>query len=140
MTITAKDALAEVRTMLVKYDGCRELYRWGEVRELLNTYCGYTIADEEVLLLKIAGAWWFISDIGLRMLIPREQYDAMGFPHDYIIDRDAKGNPISRTEQVARCGNAVCPQVAEALVRANLPELCTAKASDMRELMKVMTS
>lgn len=140
MTITSKDALAEVRTMLVKYDGCRELYRWGEVRELLNTYCGYNIGADEVLLIKIAGAWWFISDIGLRMLIPREQYDAMGFPHDYIIDRDVKGNPITRTEQVARCGNAVCPQVAEALVRANLPELCTARAADMSELLELMTS
>lgn len=140
MTITSKDALAEVRTMLVKYDAGRELYRWGEVRELLNTYCGYNIGADEVLLIKIAGAWWFISDIGLRMLIPREQYDAMGFPHDYIIDRDVKGNPISRTEQVARCGNAVCPQVAEALVRANLPELCTARAADMSELLELMTS
>ena len=36
--------------------------------------------------------------------------------------------------------NAVCPQVAEALVRANLPELCTVTVFDMRELMKVMTS
>lgn len=26
---------------------------------------------------------------------------------------------------VARCGNAVCPPIPTALVRANLPELCT---------------
>ena len=140
MTITSKDALAEIRTMLVKYDGKTNLHHWGEVRELLNEYCGYSIKDDEILLINILGIWWFISDIGLRMLIPREQYDAMGFPHDYIIDKDAYGNPITRTDQVARCGNAVCPQVAEALVRANLPELCPAKIKDMDELFKVMTS
>ena len=73
--------------------------------------------------------------IGLRMLSPRELYDAMGFPHDYIIDRDADGNPITRANQVARCGNAVCPAVAEAMVRANLPECCKRKFNSMEELM-----
>lgn len=29
-----------------------------------------------------------------------------------------------KTKQVARCGNAVPPPFAEALVKANLPELC----------------
>lgn len=138
MTITSKDALAEVRTMLVKYDGKQDLHRWGEVRELLNTYCGYEIKNDEVLLINILGIWWFISDIGLRMLIPREQYDGMGFPHDYIIDRDVDGNIISRADQVARCGNAVCPAVAEALVRANLPECCTRKVDSMQDLHDVM--
>ena len=74
------------------------------------------------------------------MLTPRELYDAMGFPHDYIIDRDVNGNAISRADQVARCGNAVCPAVAEALVRANLPECCKKKIVDMQELHNVMTS
>lgn len=138
MTITSKDALAEVRTMLVKYDGKQDLHRWGEVRELLNAYCGYDIKDDEVLLINIIGIWWFISDIGLRMLIPREQYDGMGFPHDYIIDKDVEGNPITRADQVARCGNAVCPAVAEALVRANLPECCTLKVGSMQDLHDIM--
>lgn len=29
-----------------------------------------------------------------------------------------------KSEQVPRCGNAVCPPIPTALVRANLPELC----------------
>lgn len=29
-----------------------------------------------------------------------------------------------KAEQAARCGNAVCPQIPTALVRANLPEFC----------------
>ncbi|WES88802.1 DNA cytosine methyltransferase [Dickeya fangzhongdai] len=67
---------------------------------------------------------YVIVDICMRMLEPRELYNANGFPPDYIIDRDADGNVISKADQVARCGNAVCPPVARALVRANLPEYC----------------
>ena len=107
---------------------------------MLNQYCDYQIGEDEILLLNIGLLWYFISDIGLRMLIPRELYDAMGFPHDYIIDRDVNGNAITRADQVARCGNAVCPAVAEALVRANLPECCKKKIADMAELHAEMVS
>lgn len=141
MTVTARDGqFADVRTTIVKWDGQTDLGYWSEVRKMLNQYCGYNLADDEILLLNIRGIWYFISDIGLRMLTPRELYDAMGFPHDYIIDRDVNGNPITRADQVARCGNAVCPAVAEALVRANLPEYCKKKISDMAQLHNVMTS
>ena len=54
------------------------------------------------------------------------------------IDRDYKGNAYSRTKQVARCGNAVPPPFAEALVRVNLPEMCGAKISTMKELKEVI--
>lgn len=141
MTVTARDGqFADVRATVVKWDGQTDLGYWNEVRKMLNMYCGYNLAEDEILLLNIRGAWYFISDIGLRMLIPRELYDAMGFPHDYIIDKDVNGNAITRADQVARCGNAVCPAVAEALVRANLPEHCKKKISDMAHLHNVMTS
>ena len=141
MTVTARDGqFADVRTTIVKWDGQTDLGYWSDVRKMLNQYCGYNLADDEILLLNIRGIWYFISDIGLRMLTPRELYDAMGFPHDYIIDKDINGNPITRADQVARCGNAVCPAVAEALVRANLPECCKKRISDMAELHDVMTS
>ena len=141
MTVTARDGqFADVRTTIVKWDGQTDLGYWSEVRKMLNQYCGYNLADDELLLLNIGGIWYFISDIGLRMLTPRELYDAMGFPHDYIIDKDINGNPITRADQVARCGNAVCPAVAEALVRANLPECCKKRITDMAELHDVMTS
>lgn len=45
----------------------------------------------------------------------------------YIIDNDYTGKSYSRSEQVRRCGNAVCPPIPAALVRANLPELCVAE-------------
>lgn len=140
MTVTACDGqFADVRTTIVKWDGQTDLGYWNEVRKMLNQYCGYNLAEDEILLLNIRGIWYFISDIGLRMLTPRELYDAMGFPHDYIIDRDVNGNPITRADQVARCGNAVCPHVAEALVRANLPGYCKRKFNDMEELYDAMS-
>lgn len=141
MTVTARDGqFADIRTTVVKWDGQTDLGYWNEVRKMLNQYCGYDLAEDEILLINIRGIWYFISDIGLRMLTPRELYDAMGFPHDYIIDRDVQGNPITRADQVARCGNAVCPAVAEALTRANLPEYCKRKITDMAELHDVMVS
>ena len=105
------------------------LHHWNEVRELLNAYCGYAIAEDEILLLDVNGTLYFISDIGLRMLTPRELYAANGFPPDYIIDRDYMGNPYPKNEQVARCGNAVCPPMAAAVARANFPEY-VAKVGD----------
>ena len=90
-----------------------------EIRALLNRYCGYHLGDDEILLLIIDGAAFYIRDILLRMLSPRELYLAMGFPPDYIIDRDYMGNAYTKNKQVARCGNAVCPPMAEAVIRAN---------------------
>lgn len=95
---------------------------WPEIRALLNKYCGYTLADDEILLLRIGGAWYFLSGITMRMLTPKELYAAMGFPPDYIIEHDYTGKPYPKSAQVARCGNAVCPQMASAIVRANFPE------------------
>lgn len=116
-------------TLLCKAGPDENLYRWPLIRELLNRYCGYKLADDDLLLLSIGGTLYFIADIGLRMLSPRELYNAMGFPPDYIIDRDYMGNPYPKNEQVARCGNAVCPPMAAAVARANFPEY-VAKVGD----------
>ena len=114
-----------VTTEARKAEPGAELHNWPKIRGLLNIYCGYALADDEVLLLELGGAWYFIADIGLRMLIPRELYCANGFPDDYIIDRDYTGREYPKSKQIARCGNAVPPPFAEALVRANLPEWCS---------------
>lgn len=78
-------------------------------------------------LVTIEGVDYQIVDIGLRMLEPRELYGCQGFPDDYIIDHDYTGKTYPRSEQVRRCGNAVCPPIPAALVKANLPELCVAE-------------
>lgn len=126
---------AVCRAHLAKIRSGDDLGHWPEIRALLNEFCGYTLAEDEVLLLEISGALYYIADIGLRMLSPRELYNAMGFPPDYIIDRDYEGNEYKKSAQVARCGNAVCPPVASALVRANLPEWCGVTITTMAQLM-----
>lgn len=78
-------------------------------------------------LVTINGTDYKIVDIGLRMLEPKELYGCQGFPDDYIIDHDYTGKTYPRSEQVRRCGNAVCPPIPAALVKANLPELCVAE-------------
>lgn len=138
-TITASAGeFAACHTYLAKASGA-DLMHWPEIRELLNEHCGYSLADDEVLLLEIDGVYYFIGDILLRMLTPRELYNAMGFPVDYIIDHDYRGNVYGKTKQVARCGNAVCPPMATALVRANLPEWCGGKRIEtMKELERAV--
>lgn len=126
---------AVCRAHLAKIRSGDDLGHWPEIRALLNEFCGYTLAEDEVLLLEIGGALYYIADIGLRMLSPRELYNAMGFPPDYIIDHDYLGNEYKKSAQVARCGNAVCPPVASALVRANLPEWCNITITTMAQLM-----
>lgn len=94
--------------------------RADEVQAFLREYCGADCHG----LVTIAGVVYRIVDIGMRMLQPAELYRAQGFPEWYIIDQDYRGVKYAKDKQVARCGNAVPPPFAEALVRANLPELC----------------
>jgi len=133
-TITASAGeFAECRAVLAKAEPGRDLGRWPQIRELLNKYCGYDLKDDEVILLIIRGMAYYIADITLRMLTPRELYNAMGFPVDYIIERDYMGNAYGKNKQVARCGNAVCPPMAEAMVRANFPEWDRGKIDTMAQ-------
>jgi len=120
-TITAGGQhVGEVKTTLAidDYDEARAQ----QVLEFLREYCG----EDSTGLVGIDGVTYRIVDIGMRMLQPAELYRAQGFPEWYIIDRDYRGVKYAKDKQVARCGNAVPPPFAEALVRANLPELCHA--------------
>ena len=121
-TQTAGGVFGCCKAVLCKIGTSERLHYWPQIRDLLNRYCGYALGTDDLLLLSIGGAPYYIADIGLRMLSPRELYNAMGFPPDYIIDHDAAGKPYPKTQQVARCGNAVCPPMAAAVVAANLPE------------------
>lgn len=120
-TITAGDGhFGEVRAFLVKYYG----QGTGQsVKDPLDT----VTSRDRFGLVTIKGVDYQIVDIGLRMLEPRELYGCQGFPDDYIIDHDYTGKTYPRSEQVRRCGNAVCPPIPAALVKANLPEMCVAK-------------
>lgn len=73
-----------------------------------------------------------------KKLTPRELYRANGFPDDYKIDKDYTGKEYGKTKQVARCGNAVPPPFATALVRANLPEWCGTTITTMAQLERLV--
>ncbi len=121
-TITADGQhVGEVETTLAveHYDEQRAQ----QVLTFLKEYCG----ADSTGLVDIGGVAYRIVDIGMRMLQPHELYRAQGFPEWYIIDQDYRGVKYAKDKQVARCGNAVPPPFAEALMRANLPEMCLQK-------------
>ncbi|MDL4470740.1 DNA cytosine methyltransferase [Citrobacter braakii] len=121
-TITAGGQhVGEVKTTLAA-DGYDE-YRAQQTLAFLQEYCGEDCDG----LVTVDGITYRIVDIGMRMLQPHELYRAQGFPEWYIIDQDYRGKKYAKDKQVARCGNAVPPPFAEALVRANLPELCVSR-------------
>lgn len=118
-TMTARsNHFGEVRAFLVKYYGS------GDNAVSCEKPAPTITVKDRMGLVTVRGQDYKIVDIGLRMLTPRELFDAQGFPSDYIIDVDADGKSYPKSEQVARCGNAVCPPIPTALVRANLPEMC----------------
>jgi len=88
--------------------------------------------DREFVTVEISGETFVIIDIGMRMLTPRELYNAQGFPSDYVINgawnyqADGAGpvwREFSKSVQVSCVGNSVSPPVAQALVAANCSHL-----------------
>lgn len=137
-TITTSGAhFAYTKVYVKKYAAGSNLGYWSRVRELLNTYTDWNLADNEILVFNINGTEYFISDIGLRMLQPNELYQAQGFPDDYIIETDCSGKAYPKSKQIARCGNAVPPPFAKALVMANCPWLCDKHCNNMTEFSSV---
>lgn len=127
-TITAQSGhFAEVRAMLIKYYGVG-------VGQPVDKPLDTITAKDRFGLVTVSGVDYQIVDIGLRMLTPRELYNAQGFPPDYEIEVDCYGNAYPKKEQVARCGNAVPPAFATALARANWPEACGIDIKTMAQL------
>ena len=116
-TITTKDHHGVVYAYLIKY------YSGVKVSAVDMPLDTLTTMDRFAIVTVHKEDYW-IKDIFMRFLTPREMFKATGFPDDYIIEHDDEGKPYPRTQQVAKCGNAVTPPVATAMVRANLPEYC----------------
>ena len=144
-TITTKDHNHLCTTHLIKFKGdnqgspitepvptiCADDTHLGEIRAFLLKYYG-TSTDGQSLnkpldtittkdrfgIVMIKNQPYEIVDIGLRMLAAHELYAAQGFPRDYDI------SGMTKTQQVAKCGNSVSPVIPKALVEANLPEMC----------------
>jgi DNA (cytosine-5)-methyltransferase 1 len=87
--------------------------------------------EREFVTVTIDGTEFVIVDVGMRMLTPRELFNAQGFPSDYVIEgvwvEDDEGEwtfeAFTKDQQVSCCGNSVCPDVAEALVRETCKHL-----------------
>ncbi|WP_166538144.1 MULTISPECIES: DNA cytosine methyltransferase [unclassified Vibrio] len=114
--------LGEVRAFLIKYYGT-------SFAEGCDTPIGTVTTKDRFGLVTVHGEQYQIVDIGMRMLEPHELFAAQGFPSEYKITHNSQGKKISKASQVARCGNAVCPPVAQALVEANLQPLSKQKAA-----------
>lgn len=108
--------VGEVRAFLLKYYGTNIGHQCNEPLQTVTS-------KHRFGLVTVKGVDYQIVDIGMRMLTPRELFRAQGFPDDYIIDHDSAGKKITKTEQVKRCGNSVCPDIAAAIVRANYVSL-----------------
>jgi DNA (cytosine-5)-methyltransferase 1 len=116
-TVQTKPHYGEVRAFLIKYFGTDQN---PQVREPLHTL---TTKDRfGVVTVNIQGEPYIITDIGMRMLSPRELFRAQGFDDSYVIDIEIDGRRITKTDQVRMVGNSVCPPIAAELVRANLIE------------------
>lgn len=120
-------------------DGCGG--KTGLVAAFLDKYYGrektgapvtepmHTVVSKDKMSLvtvRIGEEEYVITDIGMRMLQPRELYRAQGFPEDYIIDFEYQGKPLPKSAQVQMVGNSVCPPVAAAIIGAN----CAARTKD----------
>lgn len=96
-------------------------YGNGQALDLTDPLDTITTRDRIALVtVHIGGVPHVITDIGMRMLEPRELYNAQGFPPDYIIDRTADGRRLPKWAQVQMVGNSVSPPPLRAIAAANL--------------------
>ena len=121
----------EVKAFLIKYYG-------GEGGQTMTEPMHTITTKDRFGLIQIQGEDYAIVDIGMRMLTPRELYNAQGFPADYEIETDCYGKAYPKTKQVARCGNSVPPPFATALLRANAPEWCGKEIKTMKEFNRMI--
>lgn len=113
-TATSSNHAALVYSFLIRYFGTAI---GQHVTEPL-----YTITGKDrfgLVVVHVSGEPYILVDIGMRMLTPRELARAQGFPDTYELTG-------TKTNQVARIGNSVCPHVAKALAAANCRALVPA--------------
>lgn len=128
-TTSQNNQCAQVSAFLTQYYGTTEA---APLQKPLHTI---TSNDHFGLVnVYIGGVQFVITDVGLRMLTPKELFAAQGFPQDYIfevgVNEHGQKIPLTKSAQVRMCGNSVPPAFAKALVEANY--LCQAReiASD----------
>ncbi|WP_183927773.1 DNA cytosine methyltransferase [Rhizobium mongolense] len=130
-TLTTKPRFGHVEAHLAAPPFAEEHEaRARQVAAFMRTYGCWD--DREFVTIEIDGQTLVVVDIGMRMLTPRELYNAQGFPSDYIIDGvwavpegggDQQWVSFPKTLQISCVGNSVSPPVARALVGANCSHL-----------------
>jgi DNA (cytosine-5)-methyltransferase 1 len=135
-TLTTRDRMGHTEAQLAAppFDDSHAP-RARQVADLLRTHGLWD--DREFVTVEIGGANFVIVDVGMRMLTPRELFNAQGFPPDYVIegvwheqDGDWSFEAFPKDVQVSCVGNSVCPPVAEALVRANCAHMAVQPQQD----------
>lgn len=106
----------EVRAFLMKY------HTTGGQLNGLRGPMPTVMATDSIGLVTVHGEQYYVADIGMRMLAPRELYRAQGFPDSYLIAPVVDGKPLTKDAQVRMVGNSVCPPMAMALARAQFEE------------------
>ncbi len=115
LSAEAEEGALRCAAFLIRYYG--QGGQLGDMREPMATS---TTKDRLALVtVWLRGTPYVIVDIQLRMLTPRELYNANGFPKTYIIDRGHDGRVFSKSTQVRMCGNAVPPPLGRAVIEAN---------------------
>lgn len=126
-TLSPEHEAGALRTaaFLMRYYG--EGGQWSDLRDPMTTV---TTKDRMALVtVTIKGTPYVIVDIGLRMLEPRELFNAQDFPHSYIIDRGHDGRQFSKSTQVRMVGNSVDPRMAVGFLRLNAPQLAVRRVA-----------
>lgn len=132
-----EEGCERVLAFMLKYYGTHE--RGVGVDDPIDSV---TTKDRFALItVHIGGVPYRIFDIRIRMLTPRELYNAQGFPADYIIDPRIPWVPpatkatirsgrvrvvskrMSKSSSIAKCGNSVPPHLAYAWAKANAPPM-----------------
>lgn len=134
-TITTKDRMAHTQAEMAAPPFSSDHHdRAREVAEFLRAHDAWD--GGEYVTLAIDGTTYVIVDIGLRMLTPRELFNAQGFPSDYVIEGvwensgdDWAFKSFPKNVQVSCCGNSVAPAMAESLARANCQHIIELKAA-----------
>ncbi|WP_417724600.1 DNA methyltransferase [Salipiger sp.] len=124
-TVTVKDRMGHIEAEVAAPPFSRE--HEAKARKVADLLREHGLWDErEFVTVEIGETTFVIVDVGMRMLTPRELFNAQGFPPDYVIEGiwheeegDWRFEPFAKDVQVSCVGNSVCPDVAAALAGAN---------------------
>jgi len=105
-----------VASFVMEYYGCG-------TGQSLDSPLHTIVTKDRFALVTVCGVDYVMVDIFLRMLTAEELKLGQGFPEDYVIDRDYKGNYYPISKRIARIGNSVVPVMAKVLVEVNTPYL-----------------